>query len=209
MKVLINITSYDRQEMLLNLTEQLEGESIIIWDDNSNFTIDGNFEFYKFYSNYGKKKAWRKFQRIFDFLLKDHKAKYYILIPDDVILCDDFVNKAIKLYESIEDKNKICLSLLSDDRIKNPNWTELHPVEKGDVVLTHWSDLCFICERKFLEEVEMKEVLKDRWDINPDLGSGVGSVISKSLYRKGYNQYHSKESLVKHIGFKSKMNLDH
>lgn len=209
-KVLISITSYDRKEMLLDLIAQLKGYDIVVYDDNSNFSINGNFTFHRFYKNYGKKQAWRKFERIFGFLLKDYSEyDYYFLLPDDVILCDDFVNKSIKLYESIKDDRKICLSLLSDDRVNNPNWTEIHPVIKGYVIHTNWSDLCMLFERRFLEEVGDIKVSEERWDGNPKLGSGVGSVISRTLYKKNFNQYHSKESLVKHIGLDSHMNENH
>jgi len=210
MKVLVSITSYDRKEMLLELLDQLKGFDIVVWDDNSEFEIEGDFRFYKFYKNYGKKEAWRKFKRIFNYLLNDYSEyDYYFIIPDDVILCENFIKKALNLYKSIEDNNKICLSLLSDDRVKSPCWTDFEPIEKGDVILTQWSDLCFLCEKKFFEQVRNIEVKEDRWDNNPDLGSGVGSVISRLLYSNDYNQYHTKESLVKHIGYKSKMNKDH
>lgn len=206
-KVLISITSYDRKEMLLNLIKQLDGYDLVVWDDNSNFSIDGKFTFHKFYKNYGKRLAWRKFQRIFDFLLKDYSEyDYYFILPDDIILCDDFVNKSIEIYKNIKDNRKICLSLLSDIRVENMNWTGTHPVVKGDVIHTNWSDLCFMFEKKFLEEVDMKEVPTDRWDGNPKLGSGVGSVISRDLYRKNFNQYHVTETLCTHGGHKSKMN---
>lgn len=206
MKVLISITSYERKDFLLNVVKQLKGEDIIIWDDNSNFEIEGEFTFHKFYKNYGKKLAWRKFQSIFKILARDN-YDYYIVIPDDVILCDNFVKKSIELYENIKDDKKICLSLLSDARIKNPCWTEFNPVVKGDVILTQWNDLLFICERKFFEVLDLKEVPKERWDINPDLGSGVGGNISRDLYLNGYNMYHTKESLCTHrTNHVSKMN---
>ena len=42
MKVLVSITSYDRKEMLLDLIGQLKGFDIVVWDDNSDFKIDGD-----------------------------------------------------------------------------------------------------------------------------------------------------------------------
>lgn len=205
-KVLINITSYNREKMLNNILNQLKGYDVIVWDDNSNFKID-SVKFYKFHKNYGKKKAWRKFQRIFNFILKDYSNyDYYFLLPDDVVLCDNFIEKSIELYKGIKDNRKICLSLLSDVRVENPNWTGVYPLDKGDVILTHWSDLCMLFDLKYLEEADMTEIQEDRWDSNPRLGSGVGSVISRNLYRKNYNQYHVKKTLCTHGGHKSEMN---
>lgn len=208
MKVLIAITSYNRKEMLLNIINNLADVDIIVYDDNSDFTLNNGVKFVKFPVNYGKKRAWEKF----DIIFKDLKEKdydYYFIIPDDIDLCENFVEKSIKIYEGIEDKNKICLSLLSDKRVKNPNWTNFQPVDKGDVILTQWNDLCFICDKKFLNEVKMRPVPLSRWDVNKDLGSGVGSQISRDLTGQGFNMYHTKKSLVKHIGYKSQMNLYH
>ncbi len=204
-KVLINITSYDRRELLLNLLEELKGEDIIVWDDNSNFNIEGEFYFYKFHKNYGKKQAWIKYRQIFR-QLKSEDYDYFIFIPDDVELCCDFVNKSIKLFQKIKDEKKICLSLLSDVRIKKQCWTGIDPLIKGNVILTQWSDLCFICTSEFFKEVNIKPIAKDRWDENHKLSSGVGAQISRQLYAKGLNQYHSIESLVIHRKGISKMN---
>ena len=205
MKTLINITSYNRKPMLLKLLSQLKNQDIIIWDDNSDFNLTGDFEFRKFNKNYGKILAWRKFNIIFQELnFKDYD--YFIFIPDDVILCKNFVNKAIELYKNIDDKNKICLSLLSDDRIKDPCWTNTQPEIKGDVILTQWSDLCFISDGRFFEVIESVQVPLDRWNVEPTLGSGVGSKISRQLLRDGYNQYHVTKTLCTHVGSISKMN---
>ena len=41
--------------------------------------------------------------------VKRINSKYFIYLPDDVILVDDFFNKVKDAYESIPDQNKICL----------------------------------------------------------------------------------------------------
>lgn len=193
--------------MLEETLSQLKGYDVVVWDDNSNFRLTGDFYFYQFSKNYGKKNAWRKFQRIFNFILNEYDYDYYIFIPDDVVLCKDFVKKSIELYESILDNSKICLSLLSDDRIKAPCWTNLQPKIKGDVILSQWNDLCFIAERKFFEEVNIRYINPDRWEGEKRLGSGVGGQISRNLLSKGYNMYHAKDTLCEHRkGHISKMN---
>jgi|TARA_Y100000310_G_C20665005_1_gene807007 hypothetical protein len=192
--------------MLDNLLDQLKGYDIIVFDDCSdNLTMRSDIKYVVFQENYGKKNAWIKFDKIFNELSKKD-YDYFFMIPDDIVLCKDFINKSIKLFDNIVDNRKISLSLLSDERVKHPNWTNAKPLDKGDVILTGWNDLLFVSTKEFFEVVDSVEVPKDRWDGNESLGSGVGSVLSKQLYKKNYNMYHSKESLCTHGGHLSKMN---
>jgi len=202
-RVLINITSYNRKEMLVNLINQLYGFDIIVWDDNSNFDMSGNFIFHKFDINHGKKLAWVKFQKIFKLMPKEYD--YYIFLPDDSVLIDNFVNKAVELWNGIQDNNKICLSFSTKERISKSCFTAKEPIDKGNVVLTQWNDLCFISGREFIDKVVIDPVDPKRWDENENLSSGVGSKISHFFY-KYYNLYHAKEEMVKHVGLKSLMN---
>ena len=207
MKVLINITSYNRPLMLKNLLTRLKGESITVWDDCSGFRMEGNgIEFYKFDKNYGKKLAYQKFKLIFEKLRKTD-YDYYIFLADDYKVDKDFVKKAVKLWEGIDDKDKISLSFAHPDRCLHPNWTGLEPREVGDVILTGWNDLAFICSKKFLQEVNIKEIPMSRWEGNELLSSGVGAQISKELFNRGFNMYNTKKEIAVHIGNDdSKMN---
>lgn len=207
MKTLIIITSYDREKLLYKLIKQLKNADIIVIDDASTFEFKLKTPFFRFPENYGKKRAWQKYQHIFKSIPKNYD--FYIFIPDDVEVCDNFVEKSTKEYLNIKDKNKICLSLLSDVRITQINWTKFVPKEKGNVVLTQWNDLAFICDNRFFDEVELQPVDFRRWVRNPKASSGVGQQISEQLYAKGLNMYHVKESFVKHVGYESKMNENH
>ena len=214
-KVLINITSYNRPDMLKNLINQLDGYDIIVWDDASDnfkptllhdkFNILGTVIFLE---NYGKKKAWVKWINIFKDIKDDYyNYDYFIFLPDDFTLCDDFVNKAINLWDSIEDDKKISLSFSNPNRCLKPNFTGVEPVDKGNVILTQWNDLAFICGKEFIDKVIIDPINPKRWDKNPLLSSGVGSRISNYFYNKGYNQYNVKENMCSHIGNEdSKMN---
>lgn len=206
-KTLVVITSYDREEMLYNLLEQLKDhKEILIFDDASTFKFKGKQQFIRFQNNYGKDGLWLKFKTIFKAIPKDYD--YYIFIPDDVVLCDNFVERSVNEYKNIVDNRKVCLSLLSDVRITKPNWTNVRPINKGSVVLTQWNDLCFICENKFFNEVEIQPISFRRWRFNNLLGSGVGEQISVQLRSKKLNMYHTKESFVYHGVHLSKMNTN-
>lgn len=207
MRTLIIITSYDREKLLYKLIKQLKNADIIVIDDASTFDFKLKTPFFRFPENYGKKRAWQKYQHIFKSMPKNYD--FYIFIPDDVEVCDNFIEKSVKEYQNIKDKRKICLSLLSDIRITQINWTNFVPIEKGNVVLTQWMDLAFVCDNKFFDEVNLQPIDVRRWKMNPNASSGVGKMISEQLYAKGFNQYHVKNSLLRHIGFISKMNQDH
>ena len=207
MNISINITSYNRKEKLLNLIDSLDTNKVMVWDDCSDFKlINGNIKFFQFDKNYGKKLAWKKFKKIFD-ILKLTNCEYYIFLPDDVEVCDDFINKAVKLWDGIIDPRKMCLSFSHPDRCLKPNFTGIKAVDCGNVILSQWTDLMFICGKDFINEVEIEEIPLDRWVNNELLGSGVGSQISNKLVDKGFNLYNIKEPLVIHKGNEdSKMN---
>lgn len=209
MKTLIIITSYNRLHMLTNLIKQLKGYDIIVYDDCSDFKIikEKGFKFHRFNNNYGKKFAWKKFNYIFDDLRANYNNyDYYIILPDDVRLVDNFVNKAISIWKNIIDDKKICLSFSSVERTKEPCFTGVKAEEFGNVIRTQWTDLMFICERRFIDRVVVDPIDENRWNNNPNLGSGVGGKISRLFYPR-FNLYNTKEELLKHIGNSdSKMN---
>jgi hypothetical protein len=210
-KVLINITHYckdatkdKRPQMLSNLLKQLEGYESITWDDNSNYRIeyqhkwDNKTTFYHFKENHGKKKAWKKFNYIFE-ELRQTDYDYYFFLADDSKLCDNFIKKAIELWEGIEDDRKICLSFSNPKRAKKPCFTNQEPVDCGDVIKTQWCDMSFMCTKTFIDKVVIDPIYPERWEKDPNLSSGVGSKISHLFYTK-WNLYNVKEEMVKHIG---------
>ena len=208
-KILFIITSYKRVEMLKSLLIQLKGKGdIIVFDDNSDFSIEGNgIEFYKFKKNYGKKLAWLKFQKIFKKVKRLKKYDYYFMLPDDVKLCEDFVNKSIELWEGIEDSKKVSLSFSNPARCKAPQFTFIQPKIVGDVILTGWLDMMFLCTKELFNKIDITEIPLSRWEENELLGSGVGSQISNKLVDAGFTLYNTKDKLINHLGNNdSKMN---
>ena len=196
MKILVNITSYNRLPMLNKLIEQLEGVDIIVWDDNSSFEIvKSDVAYHRFSKNYGKKLAWKKFKYIFR-SLKESNYDYYFLLPDDVKLCDNFINKAIELWEGINDDKKICLSFSNPNRCNKPQFTFVEPKEVGDVILTGWTDMAFMCTKEFMSRIKITEIPLSRWVNSEGLGSGVGSMISNQFVDEGFNLYNTKELLM-------------
>lgn len=209
MNTLTIITSYNRELNLRKIVSTLRSQNtdILIYDDCSNFTLN-KYNFIRLNYNYGKEYLWMKFKKIFNEVPKTYE--YYIFIPDDIEIKKDFIDKSVESWVKIQDKNKVCLSLMMDDRVKSPNWTNFNPEDKGFVIKTQWQDLCFICEKEFLE-VEIQPISLKRWVIlgkklGIELGSGLGGQISRYFHSKNRTMYHLKEPTAKHLGVKSKMN---
>jgi len=209
MKVLTIITSYNRKESLTNLLSKLDKQEtdIVIYDDCSNFQLDRT-DYVKLPFNYGKEYLWLKFKKIFKEIPKDYD--YYIILPDDISISDNFIKNSVDLWVKLSDKTKISLSLLTDLRVKSPNWTNFKPIIKGNYVHTQWNDLCFICEKEFFN-IEIQAISLHRWvilqkELNMYLGSGLGGQISRYWHNKGRSQYHTKESQVIHKKGVSMMN---
>ena len=209
MKVLTIITSYNRKESLTNLLTKLDKQEtdVIIYDDCSSFQLDRS-DFIQFKINYGKEYLWMKFKYIFASVKKTYD--YYIIIPDDIDISDSFIYDSVDLWQKLQDKNKICLSLLTDGRVNKPNWTNFNPIIKDEYIRTQWNDLCFICEKEFFT-VDIQPISLQRWQIlakslDIELGSGLGGMISRYWHKLGKTMYHTKESQVKHLNGVSMMN---
>lgn len=162
---------------------------------------------YFLHDHYGKQKYWALVNKVFKHRAK---AKYYIMLPDDDIICDNFFNRLINKWQGIINPNKITLMpSVNIDRKWFACWTFVTPKKEGEVYNTGYVDMRFISESKFFDELgEVKLVNPDRWAKDPLLGSGVGSQISNTLHDKGHNMYISEENLTYQVEHQSKMNPD-
>lgn len=223
--ICVIITTYNRDVFLKNLLDDILKNKniykilIIVFDDASEISYDlSNYdvEYIKYSNNHGKKKYWKLITDTMQ-ICKEVDSKYFIYLPDDVRLVDDFFTKSISLYENIIDNDKVCLSLLlTQQQIGKPNWTKFNPIEMDSVYKTQWCDLCFISEKKFFNVLgyEVNEIPLTRWNnkrtkINREfLSSGVGENLSRRIYNSGFNMYHVKNSLVTHGDHDSIMNYE-
>ena len=180
------ITTYNRQESCQRVVDALQGKGdILVFNDGCDYDISGARQA-KRSSHFGKNGYWMTVNQLFS--LRD-THRYYIMLPDDWMPLDDMVEKAINLWESIRDDNKICLNLLYPAIKGLTNWTGFPAKDKGLVYQTQWVDMCFLCEDSFFDAVEKIPRLK------PKKSSGVGRYISEKLDRDGYNLYQVKEEL--------------
>ena len=212
------ITTFNRPQMLTELLSNIESEKkdykvlVVVFDDNGQQKADlsgFNVKKIEMYPNMGKKKYYMVINATFSYI-KNIKSKYYIYLPDDIKLVDNFFNETKRIYESIEDKNKICLNILTDGRVNRTNWTNFKSLDFGEYYQTQWNDLCFIAEKKFFNELNHKidEIPNSRWVSNPNNSSGVGRQISVKLNNRGLKMYHTKNSMVFHGDHVSEMNKE-
>ena len=212
----IVITTYNRPTKLYSLLKSIYQSKkdynikIFVFDDNSTEVYEKNkidATLIKMYPNRGKFKFWE----IIDTTLKTIKninSKYFVFLQDDLKLTDNFLENIKNKYESLNDEKKICLEFRTDNRVLSPNWTNVKPQNQGEYIKTQWTELDFICEKKFFEVLGYKinPIPMSRWEKDKNLSSGVGCQLSERLLSLGYNMYHTSKSLVIHEGEDSKMN---
>ena len=190
MDIAFLITTYNRQESCQRLVDSLQGlGDIIVAHDGNNYSISGATNLNP-RIHLGKAGYWR----LINMLYRNRPVrKYYITLPDDFMICDTQIAKAIEIWESIQDPNKICLNLFTD-RTNCSCWTRFKPVDRGVIWQTGWVDMCFLCEERFFEKLgEIPDLHRN----NRIRGSsGVGAYISRRLSKAGFSLYQVKESLV-------------
>lgn len=210
------ISTFNRPQMLSELLENIESEKkdykllVLIFDDNSSEKYDiskFNVKKITMSPNMGKRKYYFLINATFSYI-KNINSKYFIYLPDDIKLINNFFDETKRIYESINHPRKICLSILTDERVNRTNWTNFTTIDHGEYYQTQWNDLCFIAEKKFFEALNytISKISQNRWANNPNLSSGVGQQISIRLNKSGHNMYHTKNSMVHHGKHESKMN---
>lgn len=210
--------------MLYNLLKQIHKQKadndicVDIFDDGTNELcyfgitpeLERNYVTHKRFDHHGKQQYWKLINQVFYNI--DSSSDYYIFLPDDVTIEKDFFNKAVQKWNAIEDKNKVALNLLVDNRVHKAQWVPRSPksvtFNSEEFIRTYWIDMCFICEKKFFQTIEYKinPIPEHRWQNNPNLSSGVGKQISERIDYLGYSLYSLKETLVHHGDHESKMN---
>lgn len=231
MRIAILITTYKRAEMLLPLLQQINCQranhelAVICVHDGPSSGYEGiekylksNFgnTLYSTQDHFGKSHYYRVINVLYEIAKAEHEKRkfdYFIQIPDDIALADNFFEKAIRQFEIILDPKKVCLNLLNDGR-NQPGWTRQPHKEVKFChtlyILTQWVDMCFLSTSRFFELLNWKILRIDQlWASNPNLSSGVGLQISQRLFSDGNNIYQVNKTLVSHGDHESVMHPEH
>lgn len=193
------VTTYDRprscEKLVLELTKFGD---VYVLDDGSeqeyNLVTSKHTIYYHKQAHLGKELYTETVNNLFSMPQKPYK--YYFMCPDDMFPVEDFTGKAFRIWNGIKDPRKICLTIyLSVSRHGVPCWTNFMPVEFDNYWMTQWTDMCFMCEKRFFEAMGPIPYSETNWRRRPTMGSGVGALISNRLCKNGWNLYQVKKSL--------------
>lgn len=165
---MIFITSFQRPELLLRLLKELEGEEIVVIDDESDYDWSEHLEYViDYYRHQHCGKRW--FYKLWNFMLsiaKKSGADEFIFLQDD--LCDI----DLQGLRSQKTPEKFVLNIMNIG--PNRNWTPIG----------QYCDCNFMTNRASLDAIhwQIPAVSPRRWDINANLSSGVGHMLSKKFY---------------------------
>ena len=214
-RIHIAIPTYNRPNQLLLLLKELcvyrdsYHMRINIFDDAStedysavkSFIRDSGIS-YKYITsgkNLGKVMFWKTNNRIFN-NLKSDVFDYYIQIPDDVDLVDEFIPRLINMINDIKQPVlSYCTCTVHTEMFEKAgvNKENINGIEYWT---NGWIDGAYIATRVFFDMIgfEIDPVDKKRWVTKPLSGSGVCSKIRAKYKRHGSKIYHTCHSMVKH-----------
>jgi FkbM family methyltransferase len=218
------ITTYSRPDGLGRLLDDIERErlgdlDVRVYDDATPHA-DGAIErrlkargwtYRRATTNHGKRGWWRWWNTILEDL-RSEPASLYVVLQDDMRLCERFFHRSHEQWSAIDDPRKASLYLhLSEQRAElgSSCWTPVHAEQAGGVVRCGWVDLAaVVCDRRLFEALAWRlvPIPERRWDGREELSSGVGQQISLRAYRLGLGMYHVKRSLAVHDDSPSLMN---
>ena len=214
-KVLVCITSYNRQDELINLIASLQDEEhqsiipdIAVFDDCTptlSILRGMGIKFIQSTEHRGKAGFWRTYNDMMAYIKAHPEYEHIIILPDDVEPCPEFIKEAIAAYTNC---GGICISPLLTNRSiagGKSRWGGIPIERKEGYYLTHYFDCCTVCRRDFFEALNWKmyEILPSS---NPFRSSGVGRQITTRLQAANKRMCHVERTLLSLVETESVMN---
>lgn len=197
MQIHITIFSYERENMLKALVEEIKAFSSVnisykIIDDGSSFVLPNNF--YQF-EHGGKQKFWR----MWDYALrslKNDRSDIFLFLPSDVSNVD--FKQIIARHRQFS-RNAYAYNVINDGRVNcwntvKPTMIDQHTTSIG------FTDCGFFCNRLALKKIGyyVNEVNPQRFEHNSAISSGVGQQITFRMRKAHVAMYMPVKSLVYH-----------
>jgi len=155
-----------------------------------------NFYYYRTKENMGKLNFWI-FNNLMYTFLDTLKFDYYIQIPDDVVLCENFINRSIDNVKGIID---IC-NFFTFNIHKSTYMTYQRELINGvEYWKNNWVDCCFVAKEKAIKGMKIKKPFRRIESKYKHRGSGVGHEFTEVLKEKGIMAYQRIYALMEHIG---------
>lgn len=211
----IVIFTYDREEKLDNLLEELPGcddVNILIVDDGSKYNckyFDSKVIKYFRFPHTGKKGFYKKWDFAIDYCLAS-KHNDFLFLPDDIENINmGMIQKIIKqgwsdvpyVVNVINDGRTFCWGRFRTGQM---------PIEIDDTVLNEvgFTDCGFLSNRHTMEQIQIDRV-SETWFDRPDKSSGVGHQLTKKMRKLGVKMLMPTPSLCTHGDHESKMHKEH
>ena len=197
MKFTIIINTCNRREMLEKLLDQIEQEKdheveVLIFNDGEHYNLD-RYYFYNCPHKFGRHNYYA-LMMIGWTIAHSCDSNFYINLPDDIELKDDFFNNALKCWISSTDC--AILDLMKDQRDRGI-------LEEYDITnLVKSQELCIMYDRSTLEWLYYLQLQKPKTVHS----SGVAKQINEFAKRDAKRIFQVKESLVTHGDHHSQMN---
>lgn len=193
MQIRLYLTTYNRPEMLHSTLVYLRSYGLepIVYEDG----VTHEFR--------GKQKYWMTWDEILKDC-KDNPADLYIFMPEDFEDLDYY--KILELHERFK-ANPYVYNIINDGRYQS--WTRFlqkTPIDGTEEV--GFCDCGFFCNREALEVTnwKVKPIDPNRWEVNPNLSSGVGEYLTRTFSNYGVKMYKPVKSLAYHGDHESMMN---
>lgn len=174
------VFTYQREEMLQQVLENVEPNHLII-NDGSSYRAGLNC----FHT--GKKGFWKKFDLAFR-IAKHIKDDLFIFMPDDFLNLD---MERVKEFHSKQKEPYAC-NIIRDNRMKCFNG--LPPIDLGDFYQCFFVDCGFFCNHAALERIGfyMEKTLVS------STGSGVGRQLTRRFLNAKVKMFLPKKSFAFH-----------
>lgn len=216
------VTTYNRPVALQRLIEDVRRSkgshdvSMAVYDDASVADYGGARElveaeagwtWVRAAQNHGKRRFWAWINH----LLADARQRpedVFVMLQDDVRLCDRFFDRALNVWDRVEDRKRATLTLMRDARTSRGSWSGHPAVDCGPVFLTGWVDGIYLAHRRSFDALgwRLRKIQPSRWQNDPRRSSGVGEQASARLSAAGLRMYGVKHSLLVHAVGESKLN---
>lgn len=214
----IFITTAKRGSWCLNLLHDLKEQgkgyefNVRVIHDKSDSDYSGvikfceenkNFYYGETEKTFGKIGFWYVNNMMYQ-LLDTLKYDYFIQLPDDIILVDNFFKRVLNLVKSEIDLCNFFTFNIHKQSFLN---TQIQNINNVEMWQNNWVDCCFIAKPSVMKGFQIEETNPNRWLKRKYTGSGVaGSFIREYNRRYDKQIYQTCYSLVEHIGaFKTAM----
>ncbi len=216
--MLIVIFTYNREQMLINLLNELKDSphEVLIIEDGDNYDVDKfkpfNREDWKIISNQihgGKQLFWKRWEQALN-EIPSYKHEWICFMPDDI---SQINLPAIESFTKQGWGNmRVAINLSnSGTRYRWGKYSSGQPDIEIDGMLLQecgWVDGLFLTNRYTLEGIQMDEV-PESWFNRPDKSSGVGYQLTKKFQSKRVKMMLPEYSYCFHGDHESVMHPEH